>query len=414
MKTKWNFALVILLMIGLIDHIGLGLVYPIFTSLLFDPNTTLVSESCSVGTRGLLLGLLIGVTPLTQFFSSPILGTLSDAKGRKKILIIGVFLGFIGYLCAIIGIWINSLFLLFFCRLLVGISDGTVAVAQAALADIATEETKVRYFSLFNMALGVGFTMGPFLGGRLADPSLGSWCSYMTPFWVAAAVVLINFILIIFKLPESKPHSIEPSKGVLNGLYNLKDAFYWKELRFFFLGSFAFTFGWTFFVEFVPLFLKNQFAFTTSEIGNFFAYMGLWYALSTGFLTLPLLKRLTPQQIVPISLLALGVYLPTFLLIEDTVHIWVYLPFIFFLLALIYPSAAALVSNQAGEHVQGKVLGVYHSVNAFATGISPLCAGSFVALHPSLTVWVGASMMILASVAFRFGVYIEKKQTLAF
>lgn len=374
-------------LVGFLDHMGIGLIYSVFALMLFDQHSPILPPETSLEVRGLILGVLLGLTPLTQFFSAPILGALSDAKGRKGVLSFGISMGICGYLLAALGIAIGNIVLLFMYRICVGISDGTVAVASAALADVSTDENKARRFSLFSMALGLGFTVGPFLGGQLSDPSLGPWFGYMTPFVFAGFATVVNLILVVFKLPETRVVRVAAYVNPWNGIRQLRKAFTWKQLRFIFLGSFLFCFGWAFYAEFFPVLLTKRFGFTSGGVGNVYAYNGLWYALSAGLLTAPLLKRYSPEAIVGKALTLAGLYMPLFLIIERSVFIWLFLPFLNFLMALTYPTITAMVSNRAGKDVQGEAQGIYQAVCAFAIGISPVFAGVIIAEMPSMTIW---------------------------
>jgi DHA1 family tetracycline resistance protein-like MFS transporter len=131
MLSKFNF--ITILFIGFLDYIGISIVYPVFTGMLFDPTYPLIPHDSSQAYRGALLGLLIGLTPFTQFFSAPLLGAISDLKGRKKTLIYGTIVGFSAYGLAVLGVCTHSLSLLFLYRILMGISSGTVPVAQAMI-----------------------------------------------------------------------------------------------------------------------------------------------------------------------------------------------------------------------------------------------------------------------------------------
>ncbi|MEI8365946.1 MAG: MFS transporter, partial [Parachlamydiaceae bacterium] len=202
-----------ILFIGFIDYLGIALVYPIFSGMLFDPTYPLIPHDSSQAYRGALLGILIGLTPLTQFFSAPFLGAISDVKGRRKTLMYGTFVGFLAYGLAVLGVCIHSISLLFLYRVLVGIASGTVPVAQAMIADISDARDKARRFSLFSASLGLGFTVGPFLGGKLADASLSNWCGYATPFIAASAMCLVSLVIIIRGFPET--HKI-PGNIVIN------------------------------------------------------------------------------------------------------------------------------------------------------------------------------------------------------
>lgn len=397
MLSKLNF--ITILLIAFVDYLGIGLVYPVFAALLFDTKDSIIAESASLSYRGAMLGILIGLTPLTQFFSSPILGKLSDSKGRKKILIYGTAIGCLGYCLAILGIGMHSLAFLFLYRILVGISEGTIAVAQAMIADISTEENKARRFALFNASLGTGFTIGPFLGGKLADPAFASWCGYAMPFSVAGILCFVNFFLILWKFPETHNVNEKISFKILESITNIRKVFLWEKLRGLFFAAFAFSFGWSFFNEFIPLLLHARFAFSPSEIGNYYAYGGAWYALSAGIMTAPLLKYFTAEKVVIKALLGCAICMLLYLVVQEAQSIWWVVPPFMYCLSTTYPTTGALVSNQVSNENQGEVLGVYQSVIASAMGLSPLLVGPFVGIYPELTAWGGAFAMLLASSA---------------
>lgn len=401
MLSKLN--LMTILLIGFVDYLGIGLVYPVFAALLFDPHDPIISPQASLAYRGAMLGILIGLTPLTQFFSSPILGKLSDFKGRKRTLIYGTAIGCLGYALAILGIWMHSLFLLFVYRVLIGISEGTIGVAQATIADLSTEANKTRRFALFNASLGLGFTVGPFLGGKLADPSFASWCGYAVPFMAAGLMCSLNLFMIFFRLDETQKIHEDKSYQLLESVSHIRKIFLWQHLKWLFFAAFAFAFGWSFFNEFIPVLLSKRFGFTPNNIGNYYAYGGIWYALSAGVITAPLLKYFAPEKIVMKALLGCAICMLGFLVIHEAQYIWWILPPFMYCLSVTFPTTGALVSNRTARENQGEVLGVYQSVIGSAMGLSPLLVGSAIGVYPELTAWGGAFAMLLASYAFWMG-----------
>jgi MFS transporter, DHA1 family, tetracycline resistance protein len=120
-----KFALFILLFVAFIDWMGIGLVYPMFSSMFFHRDIQLLAPEASDAMRGFWLGILLALMPIAQFFSSPILGTLSDQKGRRPLLKIALLFGVLGYLIAMAAVWIESLLLLLLSRVIIGISAGS-------------------------------------------------------------------------------------------------------------------------------------------------------------------------------------------------------------------------------------------------------------------------------------------------
>lgn len=395
-----NLNFITILFIGFIDYLGISLVYPVFSSMLFDPTHPIISFDSSPSYRGALLGILIGLTPLTQFFSAPLLGAISDLKGRKKALIYGTIFGFSGYILAVLGMLIHSLPLLFMYRIFVGIASGTVPVAQAMIADISTKDNKARRFSLFSASLGLGFTVGPFIGGKLADPSLASWCGYPMPFATASIMCLISLVIIAWKFPETRNEHRDVIINFMESIRNIQKVFLWPQLRWMFLATFSFAFGWSFFNEFVPVLLREKFGFNLSNIGDYYAYGGAWYALNSGVITALILKYFPLEKTGIWALIGCAVCMLTLLIIQERHYLWFVLPLLMFFLSFTYPTTAAMVSNRAGTKNQGEVLGVYQSVTGCAMGLSPFLMGSLIGMYPSLAAIGGAFAMLVACLSF--------------
>ena len=396
-SSRLNFL--IILLIGFVDYLGIGLVYPIFAMLLFDPSQSIVPFDSTPEYRGAILGILIALTPISQFFFSPFLGAFSDIKGRRIALILGISAGCVGYLLAVAGIFFNSLGLLFLYRVLVGASDATAAVAQATLADISTEKNKAKRFALLNSSLGFGFTIGPFLGGIIADSSVVSWFNYSTPLIAAGILSSINLILVLWKFPETRKHIEDSSFDLIEGIHNIGKVFLLKHLKWFFLSGFALSFGWAFFNEFVPVFLRERFGFSLSQIGEYYAFTGSWYAIGA-LLAARFVHLFSPEKTAIGSLLAAAACMLAFVTLSEAYYMWMVIPLMMCSLAFAYPTATTLISNRASAKSQGEVLGVYQSVGAAAMGLSPLFVGSAIGAYPALTAWGGAFCLLLASSGF--------------
>jgi len=150
-----RFQFFILLFAAFLDYAGIGLVFPLFAGLLFDPQFTILGAEATLFVRGLWMGILIALTPLIQFFASPLLGSLSDQKGRRLMMIIGLSFGVVAYGLGVLGVKMGSLLLLLIYRALFGVTSATMTVVQAAIVDISTPETKPKNFGLYNMAQGI-------------------------------------------------------------------------------------------------------------------------------------------------------------------------------------------------------------------------------------------------------------------
>ncbi len=387
-----------------IDLLGFGILIPVIPQLLANPHSTfyLLPHGFSVGQGYILLGFLTAIFPFMQFIATPILGELSDRFGRKPVLAFSLLGTSLSYILFAIGIITRNLPLLFVSRAFDGITGGNIAVAQAAIADITTPENRAKNFGLIGAAFGMGFILGPFLGGKLSDPSLVSWFNAATPFWFASAIAFLNVLSVIFLLPETiKQKQKELSLHVGKSIKNIIRAFSMKGMVPLFCTSFLFVSGFTFFTTFFSVFLINKFGFSQGSIGNYFAYVGIWIALSQAVVTRKVSKIFSEQKVLRFSLVATGI----FILMQFVPTTWVGLLFVtpFFAIfnGLSTANITSLVSRSVGSEMQGEILGVNASVQAIGQTIPPILSGFIAASVTPLTpIFVSGVTIILAGVVF--------------
>ena len=195
-----------------IDLLGFGILIPVFPLLISPGSPFKVTPDSWSFTEGLImLGWLQATFPLATFFAAPILGQLSDRFGRRPILALSIFGTAVGYALFALGINAASIPLLFVARALDGFTGGNIAVAQAAIGDISDDSNRARNFGLIGAAFGLGFIIGPYLGGKLSSPNVSfyglfhtpHWFGATTPFWFASILSLLNCATIILSLPET-------------------------------------------------------------------------------------------------------------------------------------------------------------------------------------------------------------------
>lgn len=381
----------ILLLSGFIDYAGIAIVYPLLAYMLFDSSFNFLPVETTSSMRGLILGILIALSPFVQFFLSPILGSLSDLKGRKKLLLWSFWAALVGYAFAILSVAYESLVLLALYRILIGIGCANCSIVSAIVADISTSEQKAKHYGLLDMSIGAGFTLGPFLSGLLAA-SFG----LIAPFAIAFCLVALNLWIVWWKLEETHPVSLEGKVRFWTSIYQVREAARSPGLRYIFLALLIFSFGWSFFTEFVPLFLISRYGFNPAQVGLYYGYTGVFYALSAGFLIYPIIKWIGIQRALFLSMFFAGIYLLLFLFVKTPGVMWIYLPLSQFLLSFAYPAIAAFISNRVSDSEQGEVMGVYQSLIALAMTITPFFCGSLVGNYPSLTVIVSGLLIALS------------------
>jgi len=400
--ARLNFSLWLVLFVVFLDHVGIGLVYPMFSSMLFEPDSPFIDIGASNAIKGWYLGAMLSAMPFAAFFSGPILGTLSDQKGRRPLFVFCLSLAIVGYVCSVIGVIAKSLIILIGSRIVVGLADGSMGVVSAAISDLSpNDSTKAKNFGLYAMVSGVGFALGPVLGGIL------SAYGFTFPFLFAGLATLLNLFLIWMYFNET--HTVRKSAVIrfADGIRNLKKAFLIQPLRVLFLVSVFFCVGWSFFYEFLPVIWISDYGFDPVRVGFFFAYGSGFYALSSGVLIRPIVSRCKPYRVLFYSLCALGIVTILLLLHPGAIWIWIYLPIVNFLVALIFPTYTTMISDWAGRDAQGEILGISGSLQALAFAISPLAGGFLVGANTHLPMFVGGLSMLFA--AFFIWILLRKK-----
>jgi MFS family permease len=387
-----------------IDLLGFGIVLPLLPRFGQDFLDPLVSESSmSRAAEGPILGMLVSSFSLMQFIFAPIWGRLSDVKGRRPFLLLGLA-GSVAFY-ALFGIAsqlgasgrpVLGIILLFISRIGAGIAGATVSTAQAVIADTTTPEKRSVGMSLIGLGFGVGFTFGPAIGFGAVSffPEFRG-----APGFVAAGLSLIALVLAIVLMPETyHPGSSFERRRWFNW-HGLQTALQTPSVSVLILMFFLATVAFANFEPTLALLTKD--ALRYEEQGNFliFVYVGFVLALTQGAYQGLARKGIQELQFVltGTSLMAAGFgglgivawlgsdpgrqttdvttsYLTMFL-VTVTVSIIGF--------ALVTPSVQALISRRSARATQGQVLGVNQSANALARILGPFAGVSLYKALPS-------------------------------
>lgn len=410
-------ALPAVLLTVFLDVMGLGILIPLLPTLV-NPHSpdSVISAGWSDNAAFIMLGWLLASFAIAQFIASPILGQLSDKFGRKKVLAISVAGTAIGYAIFAYGILTKSLIIMFAGRILDGLTGGNLPVAQAVVADVSTPKNRTRNFGLVGMMFGLGFALAPYISGKLATPGIPfihigsfelgttpSWFSITTPFWIATALSAINVILIVTRLPNTqtklaKGLSIDWSKS----FHNLFKAVTHPTLRRILIPMLLFFGGFGFFRAFFQVLLERKLGFTQSNIGDFFAYFGICMALGQGLITPFVSKRFKNWQALQWGLLFGGLTLLLFLIPTTTASLLIIPPFMAIAIGQVFANSISLVSASATEDIQGEVLGINSSVQAFGDALPSVLSGYIAAsLSVEAPVLVGGLCVLASAVVFK-------------
>lgn len=386
------------------DAIGWGVVLTIFAPLLFDRSHPILPADTSDATRNIILGFLIGSYAVTQFISMPLIGALSDHFGRKKILKWTIFGAMASFVFSALAVWWESLLLLFAARLLAGLFSGNAGTAQAAIADMSTEQTKAKNLSLSGVVGGISWIIGPPLGGFLSSPNWGSWLSFSTPFWFLAFLFLINLLWVHKSYVESyqkkEKHDWKQEIKDLAKLSKIPRMSGWLTSAFFYY------FGWFFFILYYPTLFVQKFGFDQQTIGYFSAYLSLFWL--TGSLAINRwFGGINPEKVLPFCMPISG-FLILLAAWEGSIAGWIWtFPFLALAGTANWVHIMALISNLSGKENQGKAFGILQSMMSLALFIAPLASGFIATYDIEIPLYLGTIVLVVTGL---FSYFLHKER----
>lgn len=385
------FALLPLLMVVLIDVMGLVLVFPVLAPLILQVNG-LVPAGTSEIWRDFLYGFTIALFPLFMFFSTPVLGDLSDKFGRKIILLICLIGCTLSYLISAAGIFYDSLFIFLLGRAIAGLAAGTQPIASAAMIDLSTEHTKTRNLSWIVLVSSVGLILGPLLSGVTAS------VSYEMPFYIAALLSLLNAVLLFFSYQDR--HQVTPGHRVqlLKGFALFLSAFSEKKFRLISLICFTLILGWSLYFQIINWYLMDEYHYSVNQLGLFTGFMGVIFVFVTSVLLQHILKYFgNVSQTCLFFIFTMGCGLFGCTLTNSALSQWLWVIPIAGSEIICYTLFMDLFSSLANKDAQGWIMGVLGSIMAITWTVGGIIAGPLGYLGLRVPFWTAG---LLCSVSF--------------
>ena len=267
---------------------------------------------------------------------------------------------------------------------------------MSAISDISTEENKAQNFGIVGMAFGLGFILGPTLGGVLADDKIVSWFNASTPFWFTSILTFINILVVQFLFYETLKVKRSTPVSLFRGIQQVAFSFREPKLRSVFTVVLLFSLGFTLFTQFFSVLLIDKFGFTESRIGILFGWTGIWIALTQGLLIRVVARKFGYRKTLIFSMLILGMALGSLLFPNEAFWFYIICPFIAIGQGLTSPNLTAVVSDQAGEEFQGEILGINQSMASLGALIPPMIAGYIYTFNSNLPLISAASIIFIA------------------
>lgn len=356
-----------------LDLVGFGMVVPI-----------LGRYAERFGAGGIEVGLMFASFSVAQMVFAPVLGRLSDRIGRKPVIIVSLLGTAIGsFVTGAAG----ALWVLFLGRIIDGASGASVAVAQGAIADISTPEERPRLMGMLGAAFGLGFVLGPVIGGlaALGGPHV--------PFYLAGSVALANAVAAAVRLPETKATAAAPGDRRSGALTVPKSK---VQLRFALMALIA-SLGFSGFEATFSLFGERRFGLTESSTALVFLAVGVALVAVQGLAIGPLTRHLGSWKLLlggllttaaGLSLLSTATVIPVLL---------VAVVIIAFGQGVSSPSVTSIVTELVPPERRGEALGYQQSAGALGRITGPVIAGAiFDGLNEGAPYLISAALFVAA------------------
>jgi DHA1 family tetracycline resistance protein-like MFS transporter len=380
----------ILFLTVFIDLLGFGIVIP------FLP---MFAHKMGVGAIG--VGALMAIYSLTQFVFAPILGRISDRVGRRPILLLGLLGSSIGYL--IYG-FAGTFFWLLASRAMHGACAATISTAQAYIADTTDDEHRAKGMGLIGAAFGLGFVLGPALGGIMGHSSL------RVPVFFASALTFANFIFAAARLPESHhadrsapldlAHFIAPLLAIPRQLIR-------HRLARMFAIAFLLTFSLSALEATFALMVPAVYGYGAFGIGVLLAFAGLMQALAQGYLLGKIVARFGEVWLLKVGLLAMIAGLAPMGSISSHGGLLAMLAAVSLGYGFASPSIASLISRNTDRDLQGEVMGVNQSAMSLARICGPIAGGLAYQLLGPAAPYLGGAIVVMLALATTSGIEVR-------
>ena len=380
-----------------IGFVGYSLMITVFTPLILYGHAGIIPADMPQPHRPILLGLLVSLYPLGQFFGSPIAGALSDRFGRKPTLLVSLVVTSACYVLIAIALSTGQLALLMGASLLSGLAEANIVIAQSAIADVSTDEARNRLFGYIYLSVSLAYIAGPLIGGKLADPTLVPWFTYATPFWAVFGLLLLTLLwtALVFRETRAIPRG-EPIRYVA-AFTNLVNVFTDRRLRQLYAINFLLYLAIYGFFRCYPMYIVDQFRLDVSRLSEFVAWVAVPIVLVNLWITDFLSRRVTTPHIAVGSAVLTGLAMIGISIPPQLESLWITLFVTALGIGLCLPAAATMISTAVGPDEQGRAMGNNQSLQVGAEAISGIVGGVLASVMVKLPLIVLGIVAIFAA-----------------
>ena len=381
----------------IIDALGFGLVYPVMTAMFTSGHSPVLPADAPMQLRNFYLGLGFMLYPLCMFFGTSFMADLSDNYGRKKVLMLCMAGIAVSFLAMALGVVFSSMTLLMLGRAFSGLMAGSQPIAQAAIADLSTSETKAKNMSVIALSYCIGSVIGPLLGGFTSDNALISWFNFSTPFFIAAILAFIAFAWILISFKETYIAQIKKAIKITRPIQIFIEAFENSSVRTLAIIFLLMQIGFSIYFQFIIVQMKYAHNYSNWQLGAIQGMIGLGFAIGL-LVGMPI--SLKNWKVIAIAVVT-GLFTGAGQLFAALTHSadlqWILAVVIAGFDIMVFTTMLTLFSDSVDKNAQGWIMGIANAIMALSWAITGLASNLLGLLGTRGLIFIGGICLIAGS-----------------
>ena len=406
-----NRIISILLLICFLDMLSYAIFSPVISFLFLDGQYSLLFGAYTKH-RHIWLGLFLSTYAAIQIFSAPYLGRLASIIGKKKVLSLAFIGNLAGYLFCLFSVYEKNILFLFLGAFVSGLTGANMPMIYAFISSLKPRSQWSKTFSLFGAAIGVAFTLGPFLTSIL----IPIWSTHMLYYVILGLCITlssVNLILVQLNLKDTSllPHKLRQETPTLPLHQLIKLSQPMRHLLFF---LFCLYFSWFSFIKFFQVFLFENQQLAEYHCCQLTSYLGLLCAIWQGLRYVYHHPFFEEKIFLIICTTLMGISLGSYFLSSSLLHILCYMALITYFYSNLIPSVLSLLFQKT-TMTKELTASLYQSIQSIAKILAPICAGLLTSLSSSTPFFMSSTIFIAVLILFRFPKsFIKPKKNILF
>jgi DHA1 family tetracycline resistance protein-like MFS transporter len=389
-------ALLPLYIVTFVGFYGYSLMITLFIPMLMG-NSGFLDPGTTAGRRSAVIGILLAIYPLGQFLGSPVVGALSDRYGRRRVLLVSLFVTIVAYVVISLGIEWRSLVLLAAGCLFGGLAESNIAIAQSAISDVAGPDERPRLFAWVYTSSSLGYIAGPVAGGQLA-----LYLGWSSPFWLMVPVLGATLFWTWLSFRETLRPGAGQQFKILTALVNLRTVFTDRPIRLLYLVNFLIYLGLFGYFRMVLVYMVDRWNTTVDQTTLIYSGLAVISAIASFGAMAPMAKYMGPHRLAVGAAIIAGLAMISVTLPSELNSIWITGGLTTFMGTLALASCPTLLANAVSAERQGRVMGNNQALQVGAESLSAVIGGGLAGLLVALPLLAFGILLIAAATLLAF------------